>query len=31
MYNVVTLVDNTVLYYWNLLREQNLNVLIKKL
>ena len=30
MYNIETIVDNTVLYNWNLLREQNLNVLTKK-
>ena len=29
MYNLVTIIDNTVLYNWNLLREQNLNVLTK--
>ena len=30
MYNMVTIVDNTTLYNLNLLREWNLNVLIKK-
>ena len=27
MCNIVTIVDNTVLYNWNFLREQNWNVL----
>ena len=30
MYNRVTTVDNTVLYNYNLLRKQTLNVLAKK-
>ena len=30
MNHMVTRVENTVLYNWNLLREQNLNVLTEK-
>ena len=30
MYNMVTIVDNTVLYNSNFLRKHNLNVLTKK-
>ena len=30
MYNIVVLVDDTILYDWNLPREKNLSILTKK-